>query len=568
MNVKNLGIGLIALLLAAPFGVHSDGGKHPRVAEVEDWMAKDTASYIRSRFPDTPFLVTVSLDPLRRNERASAEGSGSRLPYFDLGRDEIQDEWDDPQASLGELRRRVRKAVVTISLPDSIRETEVNEVKESTFALLHMIPARDEVRVVRKPWKIGTPTWPYMAVGFVGIAVFLAGLFFIFRRTINRLISAMAQQNSKSSTPLPAASSMGSASHSDRDKKDSPSGDIKFNDPIKIRELVKSGIDLLAKSALFPTLQDMILLDRMGRKSPKTLGALLNEFTPAVQKKLFSLSFHPCWLEALNDPGELDSDCFNLLQRLLRAQTDVDKDSGPWQQYLITVWRMGDARSKFLREVTQDEAFATLASLPKDISVPTARKAFPGSWGMVLDPKFRGKGQIKADQVTKLTAKALESCPLNDIGILEKYKHDQEVLEYLKTADVTEEREIYQAAPEDSLIHRLRAPFFKVLELDDSVLGDVVARIPLDDWAMALFNVARTERKPVEAKFTEKQHFMFLEKMKRLDAQSPDKATVGRAREYVARFTQDYLKVRDAEKAAEATSAPEESHESEEKLAA
>lgn len=567
MNLRRIAIGFLALFLLLPVGAQSEGGKHPRVAEVEDWMAKDTASYIRSRFPDTPFLVTVSVDPLRRNERASSEESGSRLPYFDLSRDEIQDEWDDPQASLGELRLRVRKTVVTISLPDSIRETEINEVKESTFALLHMIPARDEVRVVRKPWKIGAPTWPYLAVGFVGIAVFLGGLFFIFRRTLNRLISALAQQSSKNSTPLPAAS-MGAGSHTERDKKDAPSGDIKFNDPIKIRELVKSGIDLLSKSALFPTLQDMILLDRMGRKKPKTLGALLNEFTPAVQKKLFSLSFHPCWLEALNDPGELDSDCFNLLQRLLRAQTDVDKDSGPWQQYLITVWRMGEDRAKFLREVTQDEAFATLASLPKNISVPTARKAFPGSWGMVLDPKFRGKGQIKSDQITKLTAKALESCPLNDIGILEKYKHDQEVLEYLKTADVTEEREIYQAAPADSLIHRLRAPFYKILELDDGILGEVVARIPLDDWAMALFNVARNERKAIEAKFTEKQHFMFLEKMKRLDAQTPEKTTVGLAREHVARFTQDYLKTREAEKAVEATSSPEENHESEEKLAA
>lgn len=33
--------------------------KHPRVVELEDRLNKDAAAYIKSRFPDVPFMVVV-----------------------------------------------------------------------------------------------------------------------------------------------------------------------------------------------------------------------------------------------------------------------------------------------------------------------------------------------------------------------------------------------------------------------------------------------------------------------------------------------------------------------------
>lgn len=83
--------------------------KHPRVAELEDRLNKDASAYISSRFPSVPFMVTVRVDPLRR-ETASKQFNNENLPFFDNSEEEeIRDEWDNSQIPLASLINRVKR---------------------------------------------------------------------------------------------------------------------------------------------------------------------------------------------------------------------------------------------------------------------------------------------------------------------------------------------------------------------------------------------------------------------------------------------------------------------------
>ncbi|MBP9674484.1 MAG: hypothetical protein KBD63_05255, partial [Bacteriovoracaceae bacterium] len=69
--------------------------KHPRVAELEDQMIRDTGDYIRARFPGTPFTVKIDIDALHRTT-ADLPYKEEELPFFSMNTEEIADEWDDP----------------------------------------------------------------------------------------------------------------------------------------------------------------------------------------------------------------------------------------------------------------------------------------------------------------------------------------------------------------------------------------------------------------------------------------------------------------------------------------
>jgi flagellar motor switch protein FliG len=112
---------------------------------------------------------------------------------------------------------------------------------------------------------------------------------------------------------------------------------------------------------------------------------------------------------------------------------------------------------------------------------------------------------------------------------------------------VSEEREIYEASPKRSVINKVRAPFYRVLDLDDATLKEVSQVVPMDQWVVALFNVSRPERKRLVDQFSEKQRFLFMEMMKRMDAQSPERTRVGMMRERIAQTVVQYLARKSAE---------------------
>lgn len=516
--------------------------KHPRVAELEDKLTHDAEEYLKGRFPDHPFLVTVTIDPLRRVEEPKQAKAGEDLPYFDADSEEIQDEWDDPQMSLSRLMLRIKKASVKITLPASVNDDETSEIKDSIFSYLHLTPARDEVTIERKGWHSDAGEWTVVAIGFSAALLFLIGLFIINRSSTQKITRALSE-GAKSAgasagggvAQAPASAPAGAAP----EERVSGAADLKFSDPIRVREVTARMMDSLQALPGFPNHYDMIALDDFGRKHSRELGAILHEFPAQMQKKLFSMSFHSCWLEAFNKPGSLGLECMELLQKMLHHPRNEKQNE--WESCLIYVWRLEDERVRFIQKLKKDHAFAILSELPKNIAIDTGRKAFPGAWAMLLNPESSG-AMPSEEEIREISDSALKLKPLFDLSLLQRYRNESELLDYLKYATPYEEREIYEASPEDSSIHRLRKPFYPMLEQDRETLEEMIQKASVNEWAMVLFNVERSGRKVFEELFSEKQRYVFKEQLKNLDIHGMNFEKMAAARERLANILSEVLK--------------------------
>lgn len=514
--------------------------RHPRVSELEDQYKLQAMDFLKARFPHLPFSVVVSIDPLRRASGENYQTKQEVLPYYLLEDEEVRDEWDDPSASLYVLSRRIKSVQLTVSVPNTVDDDEIAEIKETLTSTLRLIPARDKIEIQKRSWS-GLPNFSlYAGIGMAAILLFLLGLYIITRMSLRRMTrvftdlqAALGSKNNQpnvSPPPVTALLEEGGKSKSSG----GAGGDFRFTDPIKIREVIAGRVHELLYSNEFPRLEDIVNLDRFAQKDSGTLGALVVEFPMDMQRRLFSLGKGDYWMEAFTEPGELVPLCLEMLERLCRVQRS--KKSKEWEDLLIQVWRMDEfSRVRFLRTLEQDEAMAIVHTMPKNISVPTARQAFPGSWGAVLDPNLRPI-KISEERVKNICAQAMKVLPPVPFELLETYKQEKDLIAFLNVSDVAAEREIYRASPEGAIIHRIRPPFYRVLQATEEEMERFVSRVSLDDWVLSLFNVNRDERSIVDKHFSNKQKFMFIEKLKTLDANKPEARQVGLVRERIARL--------------------------------
>jgi hypothetical protein len=524
--------------------------KHPRVVELEDRLNRDAAAYIKARFPDVPFMVIVRVDPLRRETRMPSSATTESLPYFESfeNDEEIRDEWDNSQIPLMALLNRVRKISVQISVPSQLKEAEVDEMRDGIFNILHLTPARDAIEVNRREWALESVPWLGIYIAGGALFLLLIGLLVINRTSANRIARALTEMKSQNNSQAQSSGSIApmAVDSESAGSKRSQSQEVKFNDPIKMKELANNLIGFLVNSGKFPNHHDVFVLDRLGQFEPDKLGALLMEFPAGIQSELFKYSSGNHWVESLNEPGFLDFECLEALQAL--SQNTRDERSMKIKFAVLSVWRLGESRSKLLRTMPRDDAFSLLSEMPKSIAVAEARKAFPGAWGAILDSGFKGKEltEKRAQEIHDM-AVMLES--LSDISEVKRYRSDKELLEYVKIADPVEEREIYEAASGESLIHKIRPPFYPVFMQSEDVLKVFVGKIAVDRWALALFNVVKSERQNVDKHLSEKQKFLMIERFKRFDQSAPSADAVGAAREFVGVQLKKYLKELDMAKA-------------------
>jgi hypothetical protein len=510
--------------------------KHPRVAELEEKLMKDASSLIRTRFPDLPFLVTVSVDPLRRRSLPqTAEPPQDNLPFFDVQEDGLmQDEWDDPEVSLLKLLSRVRKTVVNISLPDSLSDPEVDEIKEFLFISLHLIQARDEVNIQRRVWKtIGTPWWLYGTVATSLIGFFLMGLLFINRSATRRISEAIADSakgggaTSVVMAPAPAHARKDSGDHG-------TNGEMRLSDPVKLHEFASGFVKTLMEFQGFPSLEDFRVLDSLGRHDPQALGSILSEFPDEVRAKLFGWGRDIVWVEAMLHPGQLTLEAMDVLRGMMRHSRLGDAANRPWQELLIAVWRLDEKRDAFLQKVPSDTALAILAALPRQQSIASGRKLYPGSWAQLLNQDFK-PNKPDVGKIEDMRRMAYEMVPLSDMSRVDRYRKELELVEYLHECEVAEERDIYLASAPGSLIYELRTPFFPVLELSEEEALQFVGRFSPDQWAYALHHVVLAQRTNILKTFNEKQRLLFVETEKGFESSPPDKMTLGDIRETIGK---------------------------------
>ncbi|MFN7685969.1 MAG: hypothetical protein ACK5QT_11230 [Oligoflexia bacterium] len=532
----------LALLASQAVGIPSAQAetvkKHPRVAQLEDSLRESASLYLKSRLPESPFLVNVSVDPLRRNSSGSSRDQQEKLPLLDPTYDDMQDEWDDPQVTLQELINRANRITVSIALSTILTDAELIEVKEALTQSLHLTAARDEIKIEIRKWSSTSNRLFYIVLAVTVIFVMLTGFFAVQRSMVGKLASALASQkpaaqagggSSVVAAPVSSSSPVGRGDGGAATIR----GDVNLSDPIRARELITGFVAQLQARPHFPTLTAMMELEAYGAKDSAGLGAVIAELPEALKARLFALGSSKDWFTALNTPGMLTLRELELVQRLVREP--VSSRSKVVEEMLIRVWRLGDEMPVFLRSCPRDQALAILASLPRGMAVSVARRAFPGAWAEILDPSFAPKPLKDAD-AQKIADQAEAMKPLSNLADFHRLKQENELREYLKTSSVEEEREIYLAYKPEGALQAMRPPFYVVLEASEQELMELVPRVKVEQWALALFNVDRPIRAKIQAQMTDKQKMLLGERLKTLDSVGVSPFEVGEARESLGRL--------------------------------
>lgn len=488
--------------------------EHPRVMELEDKMVKEASSYFARRYPGDPFFIKVKIQPLRR---VAVKGNDEEnLPYHDSDSEEMVDEWDDPTTTLSTLRNRVTKVYVDVSVPTSFDEQKLEDIKQELSVYLRLIPFRDEVKIEKK-LKVAAETTPnyvfYLVGGFVGAAVLL-GL--MLRWSLGTIKTQNATAASASAAPMApsmpaAASNTSSSAHNKTDVQ----GDVTFHDPIKTLDIVHIKLNQIEQSKTFPTLKDIIELDNLCQGDPSRLGSLVYEFSQESQKQLFKVGRDTKWLQAFSSGGGINQTCLNTLDRMTRER-EFSASDRDWEDLLIQIWRLGDKAIGFFKTIDSEHAFIILNLIPKSFSLQIAKKAFPGSWGKLLEN--RGSNVVIDPKIIKdYLRKSLELEPWFQPKMLENFKKDKEILSYLDRVNIEDEKDIYETLHEDSFILKVRPAFYKVFELEAEKLNVVIDAFPIEKWALVLMNSSRNYIRMVTERLEDKKKMVFSTHLKRLD---------------------------------------------------
>ncbi len=541
---------ILSYLLISVFFINllfaENNRKHPRVIQVEKVLFKDASQIMNDLIPNKPFAIFIEIDPIHRNTQNN--NNKDALPFYEPD-DEIKDEWDDPDKSDYALLSRVNRVNVKVLIPPELTEEQVDEIKQGLFLSLHLITGRDTIEVQRKSWMAEKDATSYtrwlIFIGLIFVGMFGLIILIISFLSLNRVVKAI--NNIKIDFPEGSSGSGGggglsmsmSSPSSSSGSKDHSSGndgmrDLRLNDPIKMMEIIKSLIQTLVQSKSFPDLHDMIILDKFCKEDSQSLGALLAEFPEDLRTKVFALSSHSLWLEALSNPGEITPRCIEVMNRLVKNLRQEEKSI--WNHFLILCWRLNtNELTDFLKSLSWDYSMAILVDLPCSLSLPIAREVVPGNWGVLLKSDFR-PSPIPQDKVDQYKQKLLSMKPLKTFKKIEDYKREVDLLDFLKIVDPVIEKEIYGASVENSLIRQSRPPFYKVLEGTDLELKNVVQNVSMEDWALALFNLTKKQRTLIDIHFSDRQKIRLIEYFKTFDRLSVDLFRVGEAREKVAKI--------------------------------
>ncbi len=515
--------------------------KHPRVAEVEKYLSREALDLLKARFPEHPFMATVSIDPVHRGNSANST-TGEKLPYLEVDSEEIVDEWDDPALTNMALLSRVKKVVVTLSLPDTLSDDEVSEIKSSLYSSLNLIEARDTVDIRKRNFAKNNSFIAENFGSFIALSSLIClmillgfgGLFWFLSARIKSGMKDIKIHNSESAggttNVSPSLPELDSTQERSSKSVSQISGDVKFSDPFKIKEIISTYVAKIEAMPTFPNFKQMVAIDEFCHQFPNECGSLLYELPNEIMKKLFSYSTENYWLVALSEPKDMNSGCIELLNKLVRIQ---DSGHPELEETLIQMWRLGKDLPLFVRTLNQNEAFTLIDHLPASQGLAVAREIYPGSWGALLNKTYNTV-EFKPDRIEFLDKQLKKMKPLRDMSYISKFKHDQDLVKFLHITDPQTEKEIYQAHGNPEELTKLRKPFYCVLEASDSIKKIFAQKVNIEDWAYSFFNLPRSERRNFETYFSDKQKFRYLEILKQLDQNNPSPEVVGRVREKIA----------------------------------
>lgn len=510
---------LVSLLMIFSVGAFAQNGqvpmgKPPRVMELEDKLAEEASRYFSRRFPNEPFFVRVDVNPLRNNNQKTS--SMDNLPYLDVEEVDNLDEWDDPTTPVSFLRNKVIKVTLDIDVPKNFDDAKITEIKQDMLVYLKLVSFRDEVRVEKK--LNVTEVQPDHDLYYILGGLFLAAIM------VGGIVSwgfRGAKNNSASAAPsvMPAMSSDSGgserhASSSSRAKSSFSSDSLTLSDPFKTAQHISTKVKKLEAAGDFPCLRDLIELEKVAEIDPKRLGAIIHEFSPAMQTELFKMGRNSNWLQAFSDSGRSDMECLESVEKLSYERSL--EHNREFETLIICLWRLNDQAVAVLKGFGSEHALHILSHMPKSVALSLGKRAFPGKWGELLENRT-SPTQLSAKVVSDYTKRCLDLEPWFEHDLLVSFKKDREILSHLNEVSIEDEKDIYESIPKNSLVHKARYPFYKVFELQDEQLNELVALYPLDKLALVVMNSSRKYIRVISDRLDEKKKMVFSSHLKKLD---------------------------------------------------
>ena len=315
-------------------------------------------------------------------------------------------------------------------------------------------------------------------------------------------------------------------------------GDINFKDSIRASDILKEKLQGVVNAPVFPMLSDLLLLEELADKSLSSFGAFVFEMPRKHQQKIFFRGKSDKWFKGYIEAASVDMDCFITAEKMLRNR--IPSGSEKWEELIIQVWRMGNDAHLLLKQIDQEDAFSILAHLPKSISVPTAKKSFPGRWARILEVKDQQPIEDEA-RIEDYLDRSLRLKPYFSFKSIDDYKKDLELVEYLRSSSVKDEEEIYESLSPDSQIPNIRSPFYIIFKAENEDFKKLFPLFELHDWALASINSPREYIKKITAELDDKKKYLFSGFLKQLDESPTENKDQIELREEIAKAYQQIL---------------------------
>lgn len=521
-------INFLLFILFAVFNISGVKAESPRVIEIQEKIKTDISDFLEKFSPNTKYSVQVKVKPLRR--RYDQNSRNEDLPFMEFQEDLILDEWDDPKTNVYSLYSRISEARVSIFIEDKVTIENRSKFKEALLLDVNLVPGRDSVTIEA----ISTPVletafnWKDQTeILLLGVMLIIAVVLGVGLNSLSKKIIPQQALNSNEnkndrSSPVPAAPTMSAvapipSSTGNGGGFSELKGDLNIQDPSQINAVVGKKITKLLDSDVFPTLSDMVIFEELLKKDPSSFSYLVYEFPLDAQKNIYQLGKGELWFKGFSDVGFPSKVVLISLDTMIRNRT-VHQDQN-FENLLIHSWRLTKNLTSFIKSVSKEEAFSILYYLPKDISIPVARKCFPGSWGGILEDK---PVNVLSDtkKIQSLITEVLRLQPYFNYESLQVFKNRKDLLVYLDTVEPHEEKDIYSVMGEENDLSSVRPPFYKFFELEKEKRANVYKKFSMNEWAVACFNIERHDKDIVTDLMDEKEKYLFSHILKSIDQNS------------------------------------------------
>lgn len=509
---------------------------HPKVSELQEKIRYDIKDYLGSVLPNGTYIISVKLDPLRRGAPSRfSDKESEALPYMQVNGNNIQDEWDDPEIPMYNLYKRIRSVKIEIDLSQNVDIKNIDQFKREIIKDVGLVQGRDYIEIKRglnfsleKSWSDSIFSKESTII-LVFSLVLVAGFFFQ-SRALKNVGQSLADKNTSDSEGRSSSSPSVTVTAPSQENAIGNSKELSVSNPILLRDVVRTKLEELEKSEHFPLLSDMIILEELAIESQESFSFLVYEFPVELQTEILKRGRSRNWLEAFSGASNASNSAVRSLDLMVRSRQAGEEKL--FEDFIIQMWRLGEKLEGFIASMDRQFAISTLSRLPKRLSLPIARNLFPGDWGKVIEDNK--KVLFDSSLLERELNRALDILPYYDFDSLGELRSQKDLLSYIQSCGIQEEKDIYIMRGSGDILERIRPPFYLFFELDKEVMLDVFFKFTLKDWSKAIFNTPRKYIEVLETFLTEKQRFLLSENLRELNSNRPKSIEIARTREKIA----------------------------------